>query len=194
MKRLFVFLIIALILGIAAIGFSRRGQDPENGRWSNRDKDEEQRWGEANITDPDYTYDNISRYGEDSDGPLSSTSNSGAHRDVIGASARIKAEGSDAHDVWEWSGSATLSHDWITTTPGPNPDQDSGGTRGDFEENFSINLDGFDRDPEDTISGCSAWGWVATDYGLGSSDEDHDIYSYTNSSPVVVYSNGSQVQ
>ena len=69
MKRLFVFLIIALILGIAAIGFSRRGQDPENGRWSNRDKDEEQRWGEANITDPDYTYDNISRYGEDSDGP-----------------------------------------------------------------------------------------------------------------------------
>ncbi len=65
-----MFLIVFIILGLTTTVFSLRG--PENGRYTNRDRQLEQRW--RPLPGVPYEYMTMRQYADDSDGHLSSES------------------------------------------------------------------------------------------------------------------------
>ncbi len=195
MKKFSVLLIIAMTFSITLIGFSKRG--PVNGKWYNRDKDVEKRWTDRETADPEIPdfYITITREGEDSDGPAFSESYASADQHLLYAWTYIGARGSAPHDVWEWRGSAFLAHDWVTTTPGPNPHADSGAIKGDFTKEFNVYLREFGHlPPEGTISDCQSDGWVASDIAKISPEERHSTLSRTDDNHRDIYINGKKQQ
>lgn len=187
MKKLTGLLILAMAFSIVSISFSRRG--PVEGRWDNRDTDEERKW--SNQSDPNF-YVYISRSGEDSDGPAYSKSSASASPHLIYAWTGLGAEGSDDHDIWEYWGNASLDHDWVTTTPGDNPDAYGGDSNGDFGQiEFHVYLTEFGHlAPADTISDCKANGSVWSDPQYVDNNRTHSSSSRTKDDHSDVYING----
>ena len=186
MKKFSALLILAMVFSIVSISFSLRG--PVDGRWHNRDTDEERKWSDPD--NPDF-YVSISRYGEDSDGPAYSKSSASASQHLLYTWVEVGAKNSDNHDVWEYWGSAYLAHDWVTATPRPNPDQGGGSRNGDFSDNFNTYLTGFGHlAPADTISDCQANGSVWSDPLYVAANNRHCSSSETNDNHSDVYING----